>query len=147
MASTAAIRENLSSHWEVSVTGRRAGAGGRPGAWAGVSSMVTSDISMNSSSCIFLTTHVGRDAAGLKRPSLVRGTGAVPVLGEVSPVEAEAAAARRSRPEAAAELGLNMGRDCRVVNWTAAPGEAMPGPVAQTDMGSDTCITPMGGPV
>ena len=108
--------------------------------------MVTSDISMNSSSCIFLTTHVGRDAAGLKRPSLVRGTGAVPVLGEVSPVEAEAAAARRSRPEAAAELGLNM---VGIAEWSTGLRHrgSHAGTVAQTDMGSDTCITPMGGPV
>ena len=88
---------------------------------------------------------MGRDAAGLKGPGLERGTGAVPVLGGVSPVEAEAAAARRSRPEAAVGLVLNIGRDCRVVHWTAAPGEAMPGTVAQRDMGSDTCVTPVGG--
>ena len=55
---------------------------------------------------------MGRDAAGLKGPGLERGTGALPVLGGVSPVEAEAAAARGSRPEAA--VGILVG----IAEWS-----------------------------
>ena len=63
----AAIRENRSSHWEMSVTGSRAGAGGRSAPWRS-SSTVTSAISMNSMSKIRFITLAGRDAAGLKGP-------------------------------------------------------------------------------
>ena len=61
----AAMMEKCSTHCEMSVIGRRAGAGGRPGVFSRLSSMVTSDISTNSKSRIFFTSLGGREAAGL----------------------------------------------------------------------------------
>ena len=59
------ISANLSTQWDTSVIGGRAGGGARPGTWGAVSLIVSSDISMNSSSNSFLTTFGGREAAGL----------------------------------------------------------------------------------
>ena len=66
----AAIRENRSNHWDISVIGSLAGGGGRPGACTRSGSIVISDISRKSSSRILLTILGGRDAAGLNGPFL-----------------------------------------------------------------------------
>ena len=136
----AAIRENRSSHWEMSVTGSRAGASGRPEPWRS-SSTVTSAISTNSMSRIRFTTLAGRNAAGLNGPGFVsrasaageltrvgraggrpsRACGArgglVPLGGARGGLVAErslaAAAASRCRP-ATAGSGVNSGRRGRV---------------------------------
>ena len=73
MHSTAAIRENRSTHCDMSMIGSLAGGGGRPGTAGSTSSMVTSDISTNSRSSIFLTIFMDRAAAGLK--GWVKGLG------------------------------------------------------------------------
>ncbi len=98
------MREYLSSHCDISVTGSLAGP-------VMSSSIVTSDISMNSRSRIFLTTFIGRDAAGLKGPwgmtvEWVAG-GLLPLVTWAS-VDA-AAAASNSSPGTAAGSGLNRG--------------------------------------
>ena len=62
------MRENFSTHVAMSWIGGQAGRGGCPGLGVGRSSNVISDISMNSSSMIFLTNLVGRRAAGLYGP-------------------------------------------------------------------------------
>lgn len=72
VVSIAAIRENLSNHTEMSVTGRRAGGAGRPRMWGVRSSEVISEISTNSSSRIFFTTLGGSAAAGLYSPGFAR---------------------------------------------------------------------------
>ena len=118
----AAIRENLSTHCEMSVMGSLAGGGGRPGGWGVSRSEVTSDISRKSRSRIFLTTLCGRDAVGLKGPGVRTGIGAAAVvpsapvsrvngvstLGPVAEADNKAAA---SSPLAAAELGANTGSE------------------------------------
>ena len=63
----------LSSHCEMFVIGRRAGAGGRPGICGRSSSMEISAISTNSRSRIRLTSLEGREAAGLNVPLAKRG--------------------------------------------------------------------------
>ena len=78
----AAIRENRSSHCEMSVTGSRAGAGGRPEPWRS-SSTVTSAISTNSKSRIRFPTLAGRDAAGLNGPGFVSRASAAGKLARV----------------------------------------------------------------
>jgi len=66
--------------------------------------MEISDISTNSMSKILFTTFMGMEAAGLKGPGAE--TSEVVVARSVMCVGvAAAAAARRSRPDAAAELG------------------------------------------
>ena len=70
MQMIAAIRENLSTHWEMLVMGSRAGAGGRPGSLGVISSVVMSAISTNSKSRICLTSFVGRAAVGLNGPGV-----------------------------------------------------------------------------
>jgi hypothetical protein len=78
------------------VIGKRAG-GARPGACDGASLAVSSDISTNSRSRIFLTTFGGRDAAGLYGPWAPMGSGAVGV-GRVFLFAAAVAAASRPSP-------------------------------------------------
>ncbi len=108
----AATSRNLSSHWEIMVTGSLAGAAGRPGPVIMLSSIITSDISINSNSRIFLTTFVGRDAAGLKGPGRtavgVEGQRGVLPLVVVTFVEAVVAASSLS-PGTAVGFGLNSG--------------------------------------
>ena len=67
------MMEYLSSHWEMLVIGRRAGAGGRPGICGRSSSMEISAISTNSRSRIRFTNQGGREAAGLYIPLGRRG--------------------------------------------------------------------------
>lgn len=62
---TAAIKEKRSTHCEILVIAGRGGAGVRPD---GMSSMVSSAISMNSKSRIRFTVLAGKDAAGLNGP-------------------------------------------------------------------------------
>ena len=98
MHSTVAIRENRSTHCDMSMIGSLAGGGGRPGTAGSTSSMVTSDISTNSRSSILLTTFMDRAAAGLKGPGWVSsGSGAV-WMRLLFPFLAAAAAANRSSP-------------------------------------------------
>ena len=54
----------------LSVIGRRAGGGGRPGTCAAMSSTVTSDISTNSRSNMRFATLGDSDTAGLNGPGL-----------------------------------------------------------------------------
>ena len=84
----------------MSVMGSRAGGSGRPGTCRGASSIVTSDISMNSRSNIFFTTLADSAAAGLNGPGRVRSVliADCPAAFLVLPVAASAAAARRARP-------------------------------------------------
>ena len=82
----AAISEKRFIHREMSVTGSLAGGGGRPGGWGRSSSAITSDISRNSKSRIFLNTLCGRDAIGLKGPG--EWSCAATVLSSVSADEA-----------------------------------------------------------
>ena len=98
MHSTAANSENRSIHCDISCTGGRAGAGGRPGACGGSSFTEISDISTNSSSRIFLTTFCGRDAAGLNGPLASREL--VLELEGSGGEAADAAAASMSSPDA-----------------------------------------------
>ena len=120
----AAISEYLSSQREISVTGRHAGAGGRPGALEVSSSIDTSDISTNSKSRIRFTTFGGSVAAGLKGPGWVTavGTRVVPWGGAVGVlfVDTEAAAASKSRPLAASVAGVNDGSVGRTAGIGAA---------------------------
>ena len=71
----AAIKEKRSSHCEISVIGSLPGGGSFPGPIAGSGSIVTSAISRNSRSRIFLTVFIGRDAAGLNGPGPARRGG------------------------------------------------------------------------
>ena len=64
----AAMMEYRSTHWEISVTGSLAGAGGQPGVRAISMTAVTSDISKNSRFRIFFTTLCGREAVRLNGP-------------------------------------------------------------------------------
>lgn len=92
--------------------GGRAGVGRRLVPGVGSSSIVNSAISTNSKSKIRLTTFVGSVAAGLKGPLLVRGGDGprdAPAVGPAEVSVAEAAAARRSRPEDPGWLGENNG--------------------------------------
>ena len=68
VARMAAMMEKRSTHCEMSVIGRRAGAGGRPGVFGRLSSVVISDISTKSKSNIFFTSLGGREATGLNGP-------------------------------------------------------------------------------
>ena len=105
---TAAIIENFSTQWEMSVIGGRAGGGARPGTWGGASLVVSSDISTNSKSRIFLTTLGGRDAAGLYGPWAPMGSGTIGG-GRVLLLAVAAAAASRLSPEDSADPGLKVG--------------------------------------
>ena len=69
---TAAIEQNFSVHIDTSRMGGRAGRGGWPGVWVGMSSMEISDISTNSKSRIRFTTFGGRVAAGWYGPGWER---------------------------------------------------------------------------
>ena len=118
------MREKRSSHWPISVMGRRAGGGGRPAAWGISSWTVTSAISTNSKSRSRFTTFADSDAAGLKGPGLPRsglsvGTVTLP-LGAV----AVAAAASRCSPLVAAVLGRNVGSDRSVAAEGCVPKPA-----------------------
>ena len=90
--------------------GRRARGGAQPRTCGGVSSSVNSDISTNSNSRIFFTTFRGRDAAGFKGPGVDMSTVAVGSNGLPVDVEADAAAASRSRPEDLPDPGEKRGR-------------------------------------
>ena len=92
-----AINENLSTHCEISVIGRYAGAGGRLGACEKSSSIVSSDISTNSRSRMRLTTFRDKEAAGLNRPLAAKGV-MDRSFGGVVFVEAKAACASSCRP-------------------------------------------------
>ena len=87
--------------------GKRAG-GALPGSWGGASLAVSSDISTNSKSRIFLTTLGGRDAAGLYGPWAPTGSGAIGGGRVLFPAVAAAAASRLS-PEDSADPGLKVG--------------------------------------
>ena len=67
--------------------------------WGGVSSMVSSAISINSKSRIFFTTLGGRDAAGLNGLGDVMGTVAVDSGALALTVALDAAVASSLRPE------------------------------------------------
>ena len=69
---TAAIEQNFSVHIDTSRMGGRAGRGGWPGVWVGMSSMEIPDISTNSKSKIRFTTFGGRVAAGWYGPGWER---------------------------------------------------------------------------
>ena len=68
MQRMAAIKEKRSTHCEMLVTGRRAGAGGRPSSLDGSSSVVMSAISINSKSRMRFTSFDGSVAVGLNGP-------------------------------------------------------------------------------
>ena len=68
MQRTAAIKEKRSTHCEMLVMGRRAGAGGRPGSLDGSSSVVMSAISINSKSRMHFINFDGSVAVGLNGP-------------------------------------------------------------------------------
>ena len=105
---TAANSENRFTQWEISVIGRRAGNGAWPGTADGESSVVSSAISTNSKSRIFLTTFGGSDAAGLKGPGCPTEGGAVAAVGVGPCGVADAAAASRSRPDEPDRLNVGI---------------------------------------
>ena len=104
---TAANSENCSTQWEILVIGRRAGNGARPRTADGELSMVSSVISTNSRSRIFLTTFEGSDAAGLNEPGFPMEGEVIEAVGVGPCGVVEAVATSRLRliePE-----GLNVG--------------------------------------
>ena len=105
---TATNNENRSTQWEISVIGRRAGNGARPGTADGESSMVSSAISTNSKSRIFLTTFGGSDAARLKGPGCPTERGAIAAVGVGPCGVADAAAVSRSRPDEPDRLNVGI---------------------------------------
>ena len=105
---TAANSENRFTQWEISVIGRRTGNGARPGTADGESSMVSSAISTNSKSRIFLTTFGSSDAAGLKGPGCATGGGAIAAVGVGPCGVADAAAVSRSRPDEPDRLNVGI---------------------------------------
>ena len=112
------------------VIGSLAGGGGRPGTWVGSVSTVTSDISRNSRSRIFLTTFVGREADGLNGPVACRSLspGIATVAGMPERVDEEAAAANMSSPETAAgsRLGMNDGNLGSIEDGGSVPRGVVP---------------------
>ena len=119
---TAANSENCSTQWEILVIGKQAGNGARPRTADGELSMVSSVISTNSRSRIFLTTFGGSDAAGLNEPDFPTEGEVIEAVG-VGPCGVEADATSRLRlvePE-----GLNVGIPLigSVVGFVVEPAE------------------------
>ena len=107
----AAINEKRSTHCEMIVTGRRAGAGGRPGSLYGRSSVVMSAISVNSKSRMRLTSSDGSVAVGLNGLGAeIVGVGAGGGRGGIADDDTvDAAAASRLNPELPPTEGEKMG--------------------------------------
>ena len=96
----------------------------RPEAWGNSASIEISDISTNSKSRILFTSFDGREAAGLYGLGPARDLIGTATGEESRGGDAAAAAARSSRPCAAAGAGVKVGSDANTPAIGTAEGEA-----------------------